>query len=78
MKGLFPELGEAGEQYAAETIVLCEQRPFHLTMEDDELLSQQGAFSSIRLQRLRVRSEKTPDIKDRVAGLAYCLIYCWN
>ena len=40
VKGLFPEPGKTSEQHEAETVVLGEQRAFHLTMEDDELLSQ--------------------------------------
>ena len=75
MKGLFPEPGKTRRQNKAETGMLGEQRPFHLTMEDDQLLRSR-AFSTIRSERLRVRSEKTPDIKDSVAGLAHCLICC--
>ena len=41
---LFPETGKTSEQNKAETVMLGEQRPFHLTMEDDQLLAQQGIF----------------------------------
>ena len=72
VKGLFPETGKASEQNEAETVVLGEQRPFHLTMS----CCRSKAFSTIRSERLRVRSEMTLDIKDSVAGLAHCLIFC--
>jgi hypothetical protein len=40
VKGLFPEPGKTSEQNEAETVMLGENRSFHLAMEDDELLSQ--------------------------------------
>ena len=42
VKGLFPEPGKTSEQNEAETVMLGEQRSFHLSIEDDELLAQQG------------------------------------
>jgi hypothetical protein len=41
-EGLFPELCKMSEQNEAETVMLGEHRSFHLTMEDDELLVEQG------------------------------------
>ena len=40
VKGLFSEPGKTSEQNEAETVMLGENRSFHLAMEDDELLSQ--------------------------------------
>jgi hypothetical protein len=40
MKGLSPEPGKTSEQNEEETVMLDKYRSFHLTMEDDELLSQ--------------------------------------
>jgi len=37
--GLVSRTGKASEQNEAETVMLDEQRPCHLTMEDDQLLS---------------------------------------
>ena len=42
MKGLFPEPGKTSEQHEAETVILGEHRLFHLTMEDNKLLTEQG------------------------------------
>jgi hypothetical protein len=42
VKDLFPEPGRTSERNEAETVMLGEHRSFHLTMEDDELLAQQG------------------------------------
>ena len=44
VKGLFPEPGKTSEQNKAETVMLVEHRSCHLTMEDDQLLAQQGIF----------------------------------
>ena len=41
-KGLIPELGKTREQNEAETLMLGEQRSFHLSTEDNELLTQEG------------------------------------
>ena len=38
MNGLFPEPGKTREHNEVETVMLGEQRSFHLSMEDDELL----------------------------------------
>ena len=42
VKCLFPEPGKTSEQNEAETVVLGEYRSFHLSMEDNELLAQEG------------------------------------
>jgi hypothetical protein len=44
VKGLFPEPGKTSEQHEEKTVMLGENRSFHLAMEDDELLSQHGIF----------------------------------
>jgi hypothetical protein len=44
VKGLFPEPGKASELNEPKTIVLGENRSFHLAMEGDELLSKHGVF----------------------------------
>ena len=75
VNGLFPELGTPGEQNDAETVTMGEQRPFHLSMENDQLLAQQR-ISTIRSVRPRVRFERAPEIKDRVVGLAQWLMSC--
>ena len=42
VKGLFPEPGKTREQNEAETVMVGERRSFHLSMEDNELLAQEG------------------------------------
>ena len=42
VKGLFPEMRRTREQNEEETVILGEQGSFHLSIEDDELLTEQG------------------------------------
>jgi hypothetical protein len=42
MKGLFLETRKTREQNEEETVRLGEQGSFHLSIEDDELLTEQG------------------------------------
>jgi hypothetical protein len=46
VKGLFPEPGITGEQNEAETVTVGKQRSRDLSIEDDQLLAQQGIFNN--------------------------------
>ena len=42
VKGLFPETRKTREQNEEETVATGQQGSFHLSIEDDELLTEQG------------------------------------
>ena len=58
--------------FLVEVMGIFPENSCQLPAIKDECMVQ--AFSTIRSERLRVRSERTPEIKDRVAGLVHCLM----
>ena len=63
MQSLLPELGAAGQQHQAKTVVVGQLRPFDLALEDNELLTEHGILGdAIRLAAVHIgqRGWSTP------------------
>ena len=65
------------EQNEERTVATGQHGAFHLSMDDDQLLAEDSIFYN-KIGAAVIQVETTPEITDRVAGIAQWFKRCLN